>query len=186
MQDIVVPKPYQFVPPLRWDWLAFPIGWWMPRRIRKGYGVRRPEYRGLDRLKASFDAGHGVIFAPTHSRPCDPEVIGVLCSDFRRPPYMMASWHLFMQGGIQRLMLRMAGVFSVHREGIDREALRAATTYLTEARRPLVIFPEGMVSRSNDRLGHLMDGIAFVARTAAKHRARLDPPGKVVVHPIAL
>ncbi|HEX4590533.1 MAG TPA: 1-acyl-sn-glycerol-3-phosphate acyltransferase [Gemmataceae bacterium] len=186
MQDIVVPKPYQFVPPLPWDALAFPIGWWMPRRVWKSYGVVRPEYRGLDRLDASFAAGHGVIFAPNHCRPSDPEVIGVLCSHIRRPPYMMASWHLFMQGWMQRIMLRMAGVFSIYREGIDREALRAATAFLTEARRPLVVFPEGIVSRSNDRLGHLMDGIAFVARTAAKHRAKLDPPGKVVVHPIAL
>jgi 1-acyl-sn-glycerol-3-phosphate acyltransferase len=186
MQDIVVPKPYEFVPPFTRDWLAFPVGWLMPGRVWKAYGVRRPEYRGLESLKKSFAAGHAVVLAPTHARPCDPEVIGILCSDLHRPPYMMASWHLFMRGRIQRLMLRMAGVFSVHREGIDREALRAATAYLTEGRRPLVIFPEGIVSRSNDRIGYLMDGISFLARNAAKHRAKLNPPGKVVVHPIAL
>jgi 1-acyl-sn-glycerol-3-phosphate acyltransferase len=83
-------------------------------------------------------------------------------------------------------MLRVAGVFSVYREGIDREALRAATAFLAQGERPMIIFPEGIVSRSNDRLGHLMDGTAFIARSAAKLRAKADPPGKVVVHPVAL
>jgi 1-acyl-sn-glycerol-3-phosphate acyltransferase len=186
MQDIVVAKPYKFVPPLPWAWLAYPIGWWMPRRVWKAYGALRPEYRGLDRLTASFNAGHAVVFAPNHCRPCDPEVVGILCSDLHRPPYMMASWHLFMQGSVQRFMLRMAGVFSVYREGVDREALRAATAFLASAKRPFIIFPEGIVSRSNDRLGHLMEGTVFIARSAAKVRAKTDPPGKVVVHPIAL
>jgi 1-acyl-sn-glycerol-3-phosphate acyltransferase len=186
MQDIVIAKPYRFVAPFAREFLAYPIGWWLPGRVWKAYGVRPPEIRGLDRLKASFAAGHGVLLAPNHCRPCDPEMIGLLCARLRRPPYIMASWHLFMQGRIQRLMLRMAGVFSVHREGIDREALRAATAFLAEAKRPLIIFPEGIVSRSNDRLSHLMEGTAFMARAAAKLRAKADPPGMVVVHPIAL
>jgi 1-acyl-sn-glycerol-3-phosphate acyltransferase len=186
MQDIVITKPYKFVPPIRWEWSAHPIGWWMPHRVWTSYGVRLAEIRGLERITASFTAGHGVVFAPNHCRPCDPEVIGLLCARLSRPPYIMASWHLFMQGRIQRLLLRTAGVFSVYREGVDRVALRAAVNYLVAARRPLVIFAEGIVSRSNDRLGHLMDGISFISRTAAKERARASPPGKVVVHPIAL
>jgi 1-acyl-sn-glycerol-3-phosphate acyltransferase len=186
MQEIVVAKPYRFVPPLTRATLAYPIGWWLPRRVWKAYGVRNPEFRGLERLKASFAAGHSVLIAPSHCRPCDPEVVGLLCAHLRLPPNIMASWHLFMQGRVQRFMLRAAGVFSVYREGIDREALRAATAFLAEGTRPLIIFPEGVVSRSNDRLGHLMDGTAFIARSAAKLRAKTDPSGKVVIHPIAL
>jgi len=52
--------------------------------------------------------------------------------------------------------------------------------------RPLVVFPEGAVSRTNDKLQSLLDGVAFIARTAAKRRARHSPPGKVVVHPMAI
>jgi 1-acyl-sn-glycerol-3-phosphate acyltransferase len=186
MQDIVVPKPYQFVPPIMATTLAYPIGWWLPRRVWKAYGVRNPEFRGLDRLRTSFAAGHSVLLAPSHCRPCDPEVVGLLCAHLKKPPNIMASWHLFMQGRVQRFMLRAAGVFSVYREGIDREALRAATAFLAEGKRPLIIFPEGVVSRSNDRLGHLMDGTAFIARSAARLRSKADASGKVVIHPIAL
>jgi hypothetical protein len=57
---------------------------------------------------------------------------------------------------------------------------------LKAGRRPLIIFPEGAVTRTNDRLYHFMEGTAFIARNAAKHRAATNPPGKVVVHPVAL
>jgi hypothetical protein len=57
---------------------------------------------------------------------------------------------------------------------------------IAEAQRPLVIFPEGVISRHNDRLNHLMEGTALMARGAAKQRAAVNPPGKVVVHPVAI
>jgi 1-acyl-sn-glycerol-3-phosphate acyltransferase len=55
-----------------------------------------------------------------------------------------------------------------------------------EAERPLVIFPEGVISRHNDKLNNLMEGTALMARGAAKQRASANPPGKVVVHPVAI
>jgi hypothetical protein len=78
------------------------------------------------------------------------------------------------------------GVFSVYREGLDRESLKCSVDLLAQARRPLMIFPEGFVSRTNDRLNNLMEGTAFIARGAAKKRAEQSPPGKVVIHPVAI
>jgi 1-acyl-sn-glycerol-3-phosphate acyltransferase len=98
----------------------------------------------------------------------------------------MASWHLFLQSPLQRFILRRVGAFSVYREGLDRQALQAGIDILVDGHRPLVIFPEGVITRSNDRLLSLMDGVAFVARSAAKKRAEASPSGKVVIHPVAL
>jgi hypothetical protein len=67
---------------------------------------------------------------------------------------------------------------------LDRESLKCATRILVEARFPLTIFPEGFITRNNDRLFNLMDGVAFLARSAAKQRAASRVPGKVVVHPV--
>jgi len=53
------------------------------------------------------------------------------------------------------------------------------------ADRALVIYPEGGVSRTNDRLHALLD-ISFIARAGAKKRAKRAPESKVVVHPIAI
>ena len=69
---------------------------------------------------------------------------------------------------------------------MDREALKAAIQIIVEARRPLVLFPEGHITRTNDRLGTLLEGTAFIARSAARQRAKCTPPGHVVVHPVAL
>jgi hypothetical protein len=85
---------------------------------------------------------------------------------------------------VQSFLLPRIGGFSVYREGLDRESLKCATRILAEARFPLAIFPEGFVTRNNDRLLHLMDGVAFLARSAAKQRAAAPLPGKVVVHPV--
>ena len=91
-----------------------------------------------------------------------------------------------MQSALQRWLLPRAGAFSVYREGMDREALKCATQILVEAKRPLVLFPEGVISRTNDQVNHLMDGTVFIARTAAKQKAGATPVGKVVVHPVAI
>lgn len=81
--------------------------------------------------------------------------------------------------------LRWMGAFSVNREGLDRQAVDHAIEILQTGERPLVIFPEGMTSRTNDQLMALMEGPAFIARTAAKRRAK-HGAGKVVVHPMGI
>jgi hypothetical protein len=50
----------------------------------------------------------------------------------------------------------------------------------------MLIFPEGVISRNNDRLNYLMEGAAIMARAAARQRAAKSPPGRVVIHPIAI
>ncbi len=186
MQNVVIDKPYQFIPPYPGTfWLRF-LRYWVPYHVHKHLGVEQIEWRYLDRLRASLQAGHGVLLTPNHCRPCDPPVVGLIGKETECPTFVLASWHLFMQSRFQGWLMRRAGAFSIYREGLDREALRAASAVLVDGRRPLVVFPEGIVSRTNDRLGVLQDGTAFIARTAARLRARLNPPGKVVVHPLAL
>ena len=186
MQNIVVDKPYRFVPPRHGGFWPRVMRWYVPRYLRKHHGLESTELLGLDRLRASLAAGHGTLLAPNHCRPGDPMVLGLLASALSQPLYVMASWHLFVEGRLNAWLLPRMGAFSVYREGLDREALKCALEILTAARRPLVIFPEGVVSRTNDRLNHLMEGTAFMARKAAKERAAASPPGKVVIHPVAI
>jgi 1-acyl-sn-glycerol-3-phosphate acyltransferase len=184
MQNIVIPKPYHFVPPrFNRSWARI-IQWYLPTYLRKSFGVTSWECIGTERLRASLNAGSGILLASNHSRPCDPMVLGLLAREVARPFHVMASWHLFMQSRIQSFLLPRVGGFSVYREGLDRESLKCATRILAEARYPLTIFPEGFVTRNNDRLLNLMDGVAFLARSAAKQRAASSMPGNVVAHPI--
>ena len=73
----------------------------------------------------------------------------------------------------------------LHREGTDRTSLETAIEILIDASRPLIIFPEGQTFRTNDLVRPPLDGVGFIARTAAKRRHKLDA-GSVVVHPVAI
>jgi 1-acyl-sn-glycerol-3-phosphate acyltransferase len=186
VQNIIIDRPYRFVPPKPGTFWPMLIRLVLPSYLNKSHGVESYELFGVDRLEASIKAGHGIMLTPNHCRPCDPMVIGLLSQKIGRPLNIIASWHLFMQNRMLAWILPRMGAFSIYREGMDREALRCAIQILTEARRPLVLFPEGVITRTNDRLNHLMEGTAFIARSAAKQRAGLNPPGKVVVHPVAI
>ena len=186
MQNIIIDKPYHFVPPRTGTFWPRLMGFLLPTYLNKSHGIESHEIVGLEHLRASVAAGHGILLTPNHCRPCDPMVIGLLSRSIGCPLNIIASWHLFMQNRLLSWVLPRIGAFSIYREGMDREALRCAIQVLTEAKRPLVLFPEGVVTRTNDRLNHLMEGTAFIARSAAKQRAALSPAGKVVVHPVAI
>jgi len=188
MQNIVIEKPYKFVPPHRGNvWPRIIRDFNLHARwLRNNEGVVDYECRHTERLKASLDAGHGILLAPNHCRNADPIVMGWLSREVDSLVYAMASWHLFNQSWLTSFAIRRMGGFSINREGVDRAAINTAIEILEKAERPLVIFPEGAVSRTNDRLHALLDGVAFIARTAAKKRAKAVEGGKVVIHPVAL
>jgi 1-acyl-sn-glycerol-3-phosphate acyltransferase len=184
MQNIVIAKPYRFIAPRYSPFWWRTVMWYLPAFLRKSFGITSCECVGSRYLTDSLQSGHGVLLASNHSRPCDPMVLGMLAREVRHPFHVMASWHLFMQNRVQSFLLPRIGAFSVYREGLDRESLKCATRVVAEGRFPLAIFPEGFVTRNNDRLYNLMDGVAFLARAAAKQRAAAPSPGKVVVHPV--
>lgn len=185
MQRIVIDKPYRFVPPRFSRFWAAVLKRWLPSYLRKSHGVTSWECRGMEKLKVSLQAGHGIAIASNHCRPCDPMLLGLaINNELGCPVNTMASWHLFMASPVQTFLLQRAGAFSIHREGLDRESLNCATGVLARGGVPLIVFPEGFLTRSNDHLASLMDGVAFMARVAAKQRASAAAPGKVVVHPV--
>ncbi len=188
MQDIIIEKPYQFVPPHRGNLvpkMILKLGI-VPWYLRKYEGVVSHQLHGVDHLRESMRQGHGVLLAPNHCRYADPLVMAFLAHEAQVPMFAMASWHLFQQSRLQRWALSAMGAFSVYREGLDRQSLDTAVDMLVNPQRPLIVFPEGTVFRTNDRLQPLLDGVAFMARTAAKRRAKDNGTGKVVIHPVAI
>jgi 1-acyl-sn-glycerol-3-phosphate acyltransferase len=188
MQKIIVEKPYRFLPPYRglfWPWFFRGIrihGYY----LKKNEGIVAHEVRHVERLRASLAAGHAVLMTPNHPRTADPLAMGWIGVATPCHFHMMASWHLFQGSRLYGWAIRAMGGFSVNREGVDRQAINMAIELLAEAKRPMVIFPEGATSRTADHLHALLDGVAFIARAAAKKRAKQSPPGKVVVHPVAV
>ena len=188
MQEIVFEKPYEFVPPHRGDWWPSFIQRFrlIDRWLKNSHGIVSYECRHEERLRDSLAAGHGVMLTPNHSRPADPIVMGWLARECQTHVFAMASWHLYQQDWFTAFAIKKMGGYSVYREGVDRKALNTSIDILTEAKRPLIIFPEGAVTRTNDQLTALLDGVAFIARASAKKRQRKDANAKVVVHPVAI
>lgn len=185
MREMVSEKPYRFASPYRrrtwWQILKQGLPWYLNRY----WGIERVELHGAERLAGSLAGGHSVLLTANHPRPCDPFVLGELSRRMGRPLFTMASWHLFMNGGWQAWTMRRLGAFSVFREGVDHQAVGAAIDILVSGERPLLIFPEGVVSRANDRLNPLLEGVALIARTAARRRAKAGA-GDVAIHPVIL
>lgn len=186
MHRVVIGEPYKFIPPYRGEWFSWLFRLWLRPYLRKSYGVWQCTYEGLDHVRDSLKAGHGILLCPNHARDSDPMIIGMLCRKIPSHVYSMASWHIFKQSQLESFVVRRLGGFSIYREGLDRQSLDTAVQIVSTAERPLVIFPEGVVSRSNDRLNSLMDGVSFIARVAAKKRAEIDPGKKVVIHPVGM
>jgi 1-acyl-sn-glycerol-3-phosphate acyltransferase len=137
-------------------------------------------------LRESLAAGNSIVLAPNHCRMADPLVLGVLGMEADCHMFAMASWHLFKQSKFQRFMIRRMGAFSVLREGNDRQAIDTAIDILVERKRPLIMFPEGALTRHNDLIEEVMDGPSFIARQAAKRLKKQNLPGEVVIHPVAI
>ena len=64
------------------------------------------------------------------------------------------------------------GCFSVDREGTDTQSLKTAIDILQHRAEPLVIFPEGDVYHTNDRITSFREGAAAIAILAAKKSER--------------
>ena len=186
MHRVVVDEPYRFVPPYRSRWFSKLFRLWLKPFLRRRYGLVDYTFTGLEHLRGSLAAGEGIILCPNHSRDADPLLIGMICKTTPCHVFSMASWHIFKQSPVEAAVVRMLGGFSEFREGIDREALDTAVRIVAGAERPLVIFPEGVISRSNDRLLPLMDGVSFIARMAARKRAEQAPTSRVVVIPVGI
>ncbi len=184
---VIVDKPYQFVPPHRGNlWPAFIqrfrlVDWY----LRRHDGVVSHECRHLERFRASLAAGDAILLAPNHCRYADPLAMGWPAREVGTHVHAIASWHLFAKSWLDAFSIQKMGGFSLFREGADRQSLETAIEILTHAQRPLIIFPEGTTNRTNDVLQPLLDGVAFIARTAAKRRAK-ESAGRVVVHPVGI
>jgi 1-acyl-sn-glycerol-3-phosphate acyltransferase len=184
---VVVDKPYKFVPPHRGNlWPSFIqrfrlVDWY----LRRHDGVVSYECRNLDRFRQSLAARDSILLAPNHCRYADPLVLGWPAREAKTHVHAIASWHLFAKSWLDCFSIQKMGGFSLYREGADRQSLETAIDILTHAHRPLILFPEGTTNRTNDVLQPLLDGVSFIARTAAKRRAK-ESGGRVVVHPVGI
>ena len=184
MIPFILEEPYQFIPPDRgtaWPWFLKRV---LPHYLRFAWGIHAVHVHGLEHLQGSIAAGRSIVLAPNHSRLSDPFVIGMLAWHVPRYFYTMASWHLFKQSKFNRFLMRRMGAYSVYREGPDKAAIQETVHNIVDGKRLTVLYPEGVLSRTNDHVGELREGISFIARIAAKKA--LAQGKSIAIHPVGI
>ena len=162
--------------------------WW----FRWTQGLRRKALRkqkidkidvvGLEHLRSSLAAQHGVLLTPNHSFHWDSYCLIAASEPLQTPFYIMTAWQVFaMSKRFECESMQRCGCFSVDREGTDVQALKTAVDVLQNRKHPLVIFPEGDVYHMNDRVTPFRDGAASIAVLAARKSTR-----PVAVLPVAI
>ncbi len=138
--------------------------------------------QGLEHLRAALDAKQGVLMTPNHSFHWDSYCLLEGAEQLRTPFYFMTAWQVFAQSNwFDCESMRRCGCFSVDREGTDIPSLKTAVDIMQNRPQPLVIFPEGDVYHTNDRVTPFRDGAAAMALMAAR---KADRP--VVIIPVAI
>ena len=174
-------------PPQSWKphmtpWFAHA---WFPmirREMRNKADIQRVDLHGLEHLRAAVDSGAGVLVTPNHSFHYDSYVLGHAAHEVARPFHVMAAWQVFHAATpFHRFIMQRSGCFSIDRESADLGAFKRAVEILRSHHCPLVIFPEGDIYHTNDRVMPFREGAAAIALSAAK---RTDKP--IVVIPAAI
>jgi len=178
-------KQYHFVPPRFGRFIPALLRRCLPYYMSRKYGIEQWEVRGSDLLKASINDANGIVLSPNHSRDSDSLGIGFIATKNKTPLHFMAGWHVLLESWFQHFIIPRAGGFSILREGNDRQSVRTAIDLVANAPRPLIIFPEGYVTRTNDKLGNLQEGVTLIARRAASQRSK-NQNGSTVIHPVII
>src|SRR5437868_6999677 len=162
------PRPSRF-----WNVMLAPLRHYYLRRFYKISAVTVGGQENLPCIKP----GDGALIAPNHSHDSDPHVMMHVGQAMGRQLYFMAAWQVFLaHHGIDGWVMQRFGAFSVDREGCDRRAMRQAMDLLT-AGQALVVFPEGEIYHTNERLTPLREGVAFMAVTAQRDLEKSQKDG---------
>ncbi len=149
---------------------------WRKRRqriLRRHENVTSVEVNGLQHVRDAIEAGHGLLIVANHPTHADWLTIYEALDQLRRPCYVMTTWQVFqMAGPIVRMQYRQHGCFSIDRDGADRQAFRCSVDILANSSDPLVIFPEGEVYHTGDRVAPFREGPATIAQAAVKRSGR--------------
>src|SRR5437016_3792176 len=153
--------------------------------LHKFYRISSVELRN-EKVFGAISPGDGILIAPNHSHDSDPHVMMHVGKMLSRQMYFMAAWQVFLaHHGIDGWVMQRYGAFSVDREGCDRRAMRQATELLTGGQW-LVVFPEGEIYHTNERLTPLREGVAFMAVTAQKDLEKQQNGRQVSVVPAGI
>ena len=151
-------------------------------KLRSQQHIAAIQVSGREHLLDALTRDDGVLITPNHAAHYDSAALYIAADEMRTPLYYMTAWQVFgMASRWERFLMQRLGCFSIDRESADRKAFKQAVNILTHESSPLVIFPEGDIYHTTDRVTPFRDGAAAVAMSAARKASR-----RVVVVPCGI
>lgn len=173
--------PHEYWPPKLTPWWFRLCKLWRDRDLRS-QKMTEITIEGRDRIARAVDQQAGILLAPNHSFHWDSYCLLRAAEQLRLPFYFMTAWQVFaVSSRFTRESMQRCGCFSVDREGTDMLALKTAVEILKSKANPLVVFPEGDIYHTNDRVTPFREGAAAMALMAARKSDR-----SVAVTPVAI
>jgi 1-acyl-sn-glycerol-3-phosphate acyltransferase len=140
---------------------------------------------GLQRFKAL--QGKRVVICPNHPNHHDPEVMFAFSGMVDESFNFLAAREIFdYNNGRNGWCLQRVGVYSVVRGAVDRESFKMTKSLIAAGKKKLVIYPEGEISRQNDTLMPLEQGVAQMAFWALDEVHKTMPEETVYLLPIGV
>ncbi|NIP98878.1 MAG: 1-acyl-sn-glycerol-3-phosphate acyltransferase, partial [Akkermansiaceae bacterium] len=172
----VSPRPSRY-----WMWTLDVYRKWL---LRREHMLAEYAYEELDRMRDLLGGGARFLIAPNHTDHADGLALYELANKLDTMFCYMATHQLF-EGtwGLRWFVFPRYGAFPIDREGAGLSALKAAKNVLLKLNHPLVVFPEGEIYHTNDRLTPLREGAAAMALTAQR---ALKNEAPVYIVPVAL
>ena len=142
---------------------------WRHRQLRVKQQLSDISATGLEYVREAVKTGHGVLIAPNHSAHYDSAALYAAMDEIEQPLYFMTAWQVFgMSSWFECWAMQHLGCFSIDRESTDKTAFKQAVSILKDEPHPLVIFPEGDIYHTTDRVTPFREGAAAIALSAAK------------------
>lgn len=178
-------QPYQYFPPKRNALAAWLLGQYnrlryLPR-VRRVLGVTvSGELEALSARRRNSR----LLLVPNHPTHADAYVYLEALRQTGVASHIMAAYDVFLRRRLNAWIMQRFGVFSVDREGSDRQAMQQAMQTLVNGPTALTIFAEGNVYLQNDVVTPFHEGAAFIALRSAKALAKQQQ--RVVLTPVSI
>ena len=165
--------PYRYFPP-KYSRLWASLLLLHNRRVHlpKTQRIADVEVVGHREMLAHVQPGDRLLFLPNHSTHADAAIFLEALSQIGQRCLMMAAYDVFLRGRVHRFTMQRMGAFAVDRDGSDPKPMKQALETLQRGRFGLIVFPEGNVFLTNDRVTPFMDGAAFIGLQAQKAAAQ--------------
>jgi len=170
------PQPFE-IPPRSWMSRLTPrfvdrSTHWRNRELRL-QGIESIDVTGGDIVAGALQTGSGVLLISNHSYHYDSYAMIEAGRRSGWYPHIMTAWQVFtLYGRVGQWFLQKHGCFSINREGTDKQAIRHSVSVLTRGMDPLLIYPEGDIYHSNDRVMPFREGAASIALMAQRKQER--------------